>query len=402
MKILVFGHRLEVGGTQVNAIELSAYLRDVCGHQVTYLASPGPMQELIDKAGLRFLEVPTADTHPSPARMRVIDQAIRSERPDVVHIWDWPQWLDAFLGVRLLRRMPVVVTCMSMVVPSVLPKRAQTTFGTPELVDRARSAGYRHPHLIMPPVDIQSNSPDSQAALAFRNSFGIDDGDVLFVTVSRLVNWMKAESIHQTIDAVRRLGGDKTLRFAIVGDGTARAELEAFAAEVNGELGRRAIVFTGELLDPRPAYAAADVVVGMGGSALRGMAFEKPVIVTGEQNFAALFTPETKDFFYEKGLYGEGDDRFGSDRLVRDMARLLDSQDLRNDLGRFARGFVEQHYSIDAVGRELNELLVSASTAPDSFGDVIYDTCRTATLVAAKRFRSQIRWPKMSRSAAAG
>jgi hypothetical protein len=140
----------------------------------------------------------------------------------------------------------------------------------------------------------------------------------------------------------------------------------------------------------------------MGGSALRGMAFEKPVIVTGEQNFAALFTPETKDFFYEKGLYGEGDDRFGSDRLVRDMARLLDSQDLRNDLGRFARGFVEQHYSIDAVGRELNELLVSASTAPDSFGDVIYDTCRTATLVAAKRFRSQIRWPKMSRSAAAG
>lgn len=402
MKILVFGHRLEVGGTQVNAIELSAHLRDVCGHQVTYLASPGPMQELIDKAGLRFLEVPTADTHPSPARMRVIDQAIRSERPDVVHIWDWPQWLDAFLGVRLLRRMPVVVTCMSMVVPSVLPKRAQTTFGTPELVDRARSAGYRHPHLIMPPVDIRANSPDRQAALAFRNRFGIDDGDVLLVTVSRLVNWMKAESIHQTIDAVRRLGGNKALRFAIVGDGTARADLEAFAAEVNGELGRRAIVFTGELLDPRPAYAAADVVVGMGGSALRGMAFEKPVIVTGEQNFAALFTPETRDFFYEKGLYGEGDDRFGSNRLVMDVARLLDSLETRSELGRFARGFVEQHYSIDAVGRELNELLVSASTAPDSFGDVIYDTCRTASLVAAKGFRARIRWPKMSRSAAAG
>ncbi len=402
MRVLVFGHRLDVGGTQVNAIELSTYLRDVCGHQVTYLASPGPMNDLIDKVGLRFRAAPEAGSHPSPARMRVIDQIIRTERPDVVHVWDWPQWLDAFLGVQLLRRMPAVVTCMSMVVPSVLPKRAaHTTFGTPELVERARSLGYRNAHLIMPPVDMKLNSPDLRSGHEFRQSFGIDENDVVFVTVSRLVDWMKTESIMRTMDAMRRLGSDKRLRFVIVGDGSAKANLEARASQINAELGRDAILFTGALLDPRPAYAGADAVIGMGGSALRGMAFEKPVIVVGERNFSALFSTQTKDFFYTKGIYGEGDGRPGSDLLVADMSLLGKSPEERRSLGQLARNFVEQHYSIDAIGRDLNDVLASASTDLLTVKDVIYDTFRTASLATVKRLRLQAAWRALTQRAAA-
>lgn len=392
MKVLVFGHRLEVGGTQVNAIELSKYLRDVAGHQVTYLASPGPMNALIKDAGIRFRAAPEASSHPSAARMSVVDQVVRAERPDVVHIWDWPQWLDAFLGVGLLRRTPAVVTCMSMVVPSVMPKRAaRTTFGTPALVERARTAGYRHAHLIMPPVDTQLNAPDEQSAAAFRKTFEIAEEDVLFVTVSRLVDWMKTESIRRSMDAIRRLGFDKRVRFAIVGDGTARHELEGLATQINAELGRKAILFTGAMLDPRPAYAAADAVIGMGGSALRGMAFEKPVIVVGEKNFSALFSPDTLEFFYKNGMYGEGDGKPGSDLLVADMNRLLASPADRRSLGRISRGFVELHYSLEAVGRDMNSILVAAVSDPFNLKDLVYDTCRTASLAAATRLRRQAR-----------
>ena len=63
----------------------------------------------------------------------------------------------------------------------------------------------------------------------------------------------------------------------------------------------------GAMVDPRPAYAAADVVVGMGGSALRGMAFAKPVIVVGEKNFAEVFDQDTAQGFYDRGIYGLGD-----------------------------------------------------------------------------------------------
>jgi hypothetical protein len=53
MKILVFAHHLEIGGTQVNAIEISAALRDLHGHNVVLFATPGPMVKLIEKKGLR-------------------------------------------------------------------------------------------------------------------------------------------------------------------------------------------------------------------------------------------------------------------------------------------------------------------------------------------------------------
>jgi hypothetical protein len=84
------------------------------------------------------------------------------------------------------------------------------------------------------------------------------------------------------------------------------ANLERLANKVNGELRRPAVAVAGATLDPRPAYAAADIVVGMGGSALRGMAFGKPVVIVGERGFSAPFTPETADFFYYNGIYGLG------------------------------------------------------------------------------------------------
>ena len=91
--------------------------------------------------------------------------------------------------------------------------------------------------------------------------------------------------------AIRSLGRDLPLRFHIVGDGAARPRLAQLAEETNAEIGRQAVVLTGMLLDPRPAYAAADIVVGMGGSSLRGIAFGKPVIIVGEKGFSAPFTP---------------------------------------------------------------------------------------------------------------
>lgn len=56
--------------------------------------------------------------------------------------------------------------------------------------------------------------------------------------------------------------------------------------------GRQAILLPGALLDPRPASAAA-IVIGMGGAALRGMAFAKAVVVIGEQGSRRARKPST-------------------------------------------------------------------------------------------------------------
>ena len=387
MKILVFAHRLELGGTQVNAVELAAALRDVHGHDVTLFATPGPMAGLAAAKGLRMIAAPDARFHPSPARMSALRAVVSSDRPDVLHAWDWWQCLEAYFAAHLPLGVPMVVTDMMMELTRVLPRGLATTFGTPELVDAAHADGRHRAQLILPPVDTRSNATGAVDGQVLRDVYGIGRNEVLLVTVSRLANFMKADSLVRTISAVRSLGKTLPLRLLIVGDGAARERLNALASAANTELGRDAVHLVGPLIDPRAAYAAADIVVGMGGSALRGMAFSKPVIVVGEQGFADVFSPETRDDFYYRGMYGVGDGNPGNSRLSEGIRRLAASSAERQALGEYAREFVVKNYSLEVVSKALSRILGDAVHDRTTSTSLAVDACRTLfTYVRERRF----------------
>lgn len=388
MKILVFLHELVLGGTTVNSIELSAALRDLHGHEVVLFATPGPMTKLVEDCGLRFLPAPPPSCHPSPTRMRALRDAIRQERPDLLYVWEtWP-CIDAYYAVHLPMGIPMLVTDMQMYVTRLLPKKLTTTFGTPELVDKARAAGRRKVELIVPPVDIRKNAPGLIDPTGFRQRLGVKQSDITLVTVSRLVGSMKGESLIRTIHAIRTLGRHIPLRLLIVGDGSARASIEQLANEVNAQLGRPAVLVTGAMHDPRPAYAAADIVLGMGGSALRGMAFGKPVIVLGERAFSAPFTPITAEHFYYKGFYGTGDGNPDNVRLIADIQALVESPEELQILGDFSRQFVVQRYSLDVVSTQLSHICFDALNGTPRFPIAAMDALRTtAVYLRERRFR---------------
>ena len=266
MKILVFAHRFDVGGSQVNVVDLTAALRDRYGHDVAIFATPGAMVEIAKKRGLRFIPAPDVNTYPSLIMMKALRAVVRREKPDLIHAWDWWQCLDAYYGVYLTQRIPLMLSDMvSDGINRFLPKTLPTTFGTPELVDQARAAGRRPVELLLPPVDIHLNAPGIVDLRRFRQSLDIRDDELMLVTVSRLVVQLKSESLRRSIDAVRTLGHDLPLRYIIVGDGNARSELERLAAEVNRALGRTAVVLTGELLDPRRRTPPRISLSGWGG-----------------------------------------------------------------------------------------------------------------------------------------
>lgn len=384
MKVLVFAHRLEVGGTQVNAIELAAELRDAHGHDPVLFATPGPMVELATAKGLRFLPAPEASWSPSWARMRALREAVRREKPDLVHAWDWPQCLDAYYGVHLTRAVPLLVTVMSMAVPRLIPRAVLTTFGTPELVDAARSAGRDRLGLLLPPVDVHHNAPDAASGGEFRARYGLAPDDTVLVTVSRLVEHLKLEGLRRTVRAMAVLGRETPrLRFVIVGDGTARQSLEHLAEQTNTALGRPAVVLTGALVDPRPAYAAADVVAGMGGSSLRALAFAKPTIVVGEQGFVSAFTPETAEKFRYQGMYGLGDGDEGDHRLIAELRRIVGAPERFGRLGAFSRDFVVRHYSLESVTRQLDGLCRDVAADRPALRVRATDGVRTAAVRVA-------------------
>jgi glycosyltransferase involved in cell wall biosynthesis len=136
-------------------------------------------------------------------------------------------------------------------------------------------------------------------------------------------------------------------------------ELSLRAEAVNKQLGREAIVLTGAMLDPRPAYAAADIVVGMGHSGLRGMAFGKPVVIVGEEGFTLPVSADTLDHVRRYGVHGIGDGGDAAGSLAAHLRELIDP-DLRAERGALGRSFVTERFGLDAAADRLDAIYASA------------------------------------------
>jgi glycosyltransferase involved in cell wall biosynthesis len=272
-----------------------------------------------------------------------------------------------------------------MEVDRILPKNVPTTFGTPQLVDEARAHSRRSVRLLLPPVDVRHNAPGVVDAEAFRKQWGVSGSHVTLVTVSRLDDQMKGESLFRTAEAVRTLGAELPIQFVVVGDGTARPALEERAKAINSELGRTAIILTGQLVDPRPAYACADVAICMGGSALRAMAFGKPVIVVGEQGFSSVLSPDTAESLHYNGIYGRGNHNTNNDHLPVSIRRLVENSELRKSLGPFSREFVLRHFTLEAVCAGLDEFCRDAGTQVPKVHHMAADVFRTAAIYVKER-----------------
>ena len=188
---------------------------------------------------------------------------------------------------------------------------------------------------------------------------------------------------------------EKPVRLVIVGDGQASDAVARRAADVNAAAGRNAILLTGGLADPAPAYAAADIIVGQGGSALRGMAFAKPLVVIGEEGFSELLTPESAPIFLRQGWYGLGPGSFGSGvsalRLAIDS--LVNAPELRRELGLFGRRLVEERFSLTHAAQVLEQTYMSAIRDPLLSQYQLSELARCATQLFNHKIRRRYhRW----------
>lgn len=351
MRILVYPHTMEIGGSQLNAVELANGLARR-GHQVTVVGEPGPLVDLVTANGLDHVEIPLQRSRPSPTVIRILLREVRRRDIDVVHAFEWPPALEAWAAFAPLRQPVVVGSIMSMSIAPFLPRDLPLTVGTRELLRRAQQSRFRQVRLLEPPVDTDANSPGYPAEGL--RSLVTDQPDVLdVVVVSRLAFELKLPGLLEAVEAVALLPDHLRARLVIVGDGPARAVVAAKVNEVNTQMGREVAVLVGEMRDPRAAYSAATVCLGMGGSALRAMAMGRPLIVQGERGFWETLTPDTAERFMTTGWYGIGDGSPGVPRLTAQLTSLLASPSLREAVGDFGHKLVSEHYSLDSAAASM-------------------------------------------------
>jgi glycosyltransferase involved in cell wall biosynthesis len=327
---------------------------------------------------------------------------VRERGFDIVHGYEWPPALEAAAAVFPSGRAAAVCTIMSMAVAPFLPTSMPLVVGTQAIQERAAASRRGPVHLIEPPVDVTKNAPGHPVA-EFRSRYGLHDAATVdLAIVCRLVPQLKLEGVLTAVDVVGELARELPVRLVIVGDGTARGVVEERAAKANARAGYRAVVLTGELFDPRPAYAAADIMLGMGGSALRALAFARPLVVQGEHGFWELLTPDTCDLFLQQGWYGVGDGTGGAERLAAILRPLIQDPQRRATLGAYGRRLAVERFSLtraatvqEGIYREALEL---ARSGRHTIGEAT-EGMRSAVGVTAHKVRQRYRAVRGTRTA---
>lgn len=379
MKILVYPHQLAMGGSQITAIELAAAVRDR-GHGVTVTAPQGVLTSMIEDLELDYVPTPVITDFPSPRTASHLAQLSRRIGADVVHAYEWRPAIEATFGPHLFRRTPLLVTVLSMEIPNFLPRHLPLIVGTKELAGDPRSG--RRIHVLEPPIDTSNNRSADRAAA--RAGWNFTNEEIVVSIVCRLTHELeKLEGALEAMDAVAELADRWPLRFLVVGAGEGLEDARRKALSINHRAGRDLVVVAGQMLDPRAAYDAADIVLGMGSSALRGMAFSKPLVVQGTGGFWRLFDSDSARLFLEQGWFGHGGG--GTADLVPVLDRLAGDVALRETLGRLGRAMVEDRFSLESTADRLIDIYRDVAMARPPMTLRVPSLCRSAARVAKFR-----------------
>lgn len=384
MRILVCPHHMGMGGSQLNAIELAGRVRDL-GHEVFIYAPAGVLVSMVKDLGIPYIEAP--GTGNTKAWRQGLNTIIDEHRIDVVHAYEWGPSLAASFSAGIRSSTPVVASVMSMQVPEFLPRHLPIIVGTPalasELVWQQRTA-----FLLEPPVDIEANT--THDASAARRHLGINDGELVVSVVSMLSTELeKLQGILSAIALLDRMASTLPVRLLIAGDGDGMAQVRERAHAVNQAHGRTVIDALGYMADPRPVYAAADVVLGMGTSAIKGMAHGKVLVVQGEAGYWKMLTEQNAEHFLAEGWFGYAGR--GVSDLETELLALFSDPDLRLRLGAFGRTLIESRYSLDRSANELSKIYFDllAHRGSTSAGTRARSLLRSA--IEVSRFRTSMK-----------
>ena len=356
--VLVHLNHLEIGGTQLNAIDLAVALRK---HSVETIlvadseAIPESGPTIIDVAATRGLTLELYGPYTGVFQQaREVARIARRHHASLIHVYgSWGGGSRAtYWGPSRFGRLPWLQTVYEMEVDPSIKEHMALVVGTQYLAEdlRGRPGATL---LVSPPVDTDADRFDEIAATMFRREHGLEAGTVITI-VSRLDVRTKVPSIMIAIDAMRFLA-DRGASLVIVGDGEGYAALAARASQVNTEVGRRAVVLAGSMLDPRPAYSGADIMLGMGGSAARALAFGKPLIVQGDAGSSTLFGHDSAAGLARWSFWSLEEQQDPAEHLARVVSPLIDDAERRRALGRYGRDFAVGRFGLDPMAGRLLE-----------------------------------------------
>jgi len=185
----------------------------------------------------------------------------------------------------------------------------------------------------------------------FLNSLGINNNEIVVGFVGRIV---PAKGLEYLLEAFSYLKKERNnIKLLIVGDGAILRNLKNYSIELGIS---EYTIFTGERQDIQKILTCIDIFVmpsiaeGLPNALLEAMSSGKPIVTTKvggipeiiKDRFNGLIIPEKN-----------------SEMLAKAVKELITDKDLSEKLGKNARYFIIENYSIEAVTKKWEALYLS-------------------------------------------
>lgn len=376
-KILLVHNSADIYGASRSLLRLAQRLDRSRFTPIVLLPEKGPLQNLLADSGIEVLIfprlrvitrsvlrspsllpwllgfVPSAQALARLAREKnialihtntgvICNSALAARFAGIPHIWHIRDWFQEFGPLwkpysRYILALSKKVLCVSRAIAGQFPP-------SPKI--KVLNNG----------IDLSEFPPITpQERLEARNAFGFSESDLVAGTVGRLKFFRKGQEF--LIQAAAQLQAQgKPLKLILAGGPAPGAE-DHFERmrQLAGQLGLAdRVVFTGEIANPRPAYAAMDLFAlpsaqsePFGGVVMEAMSLGLPIIGT---NIGG--TPD-QIADGETGILVPPAD---PDRLASAIEKLLADSQLRLSMGRGGRSRVQKEFPISAMVERLEKI----------------------------------------------
>ena len=354
MKILMATMGMDIGGAETHIVELSKQLKSQ-GHDVIIVSNGGVYVPEITAVGIRHYQAPLNRRNVEQMRKAraILKDVLKLERPDIVHAH---ARIPAFLCGGLCRRMGIpFVTTAHWVFDTRGMLRYLTDWGERTMAVSEDIKAYLIREYKLPPehifvtingIDTDKFSPAVSGEKVIQE-FGLDPARPIVSYVSRM-DEDRALVARQLIEIAPRLDqAVPGVQLLIAGGGNVFDELNAKAAAVNEQMGRRCVVMTGPRTDINEIVAAGQVFVGVSRAALEAMSAGKPVIVAGNEGYHGLFGPDKLEEAQAGNFCCRGLPLSQPETLLADLsAALLLPEEQKAEAGRYGRQVIFDCYSV--------------------------------------------------------
>ncbi len=380
MKILFYTAKMDVGGCQINAINLAKALKDK-GHEITFISQPGVLVQRLYSLGIQYYPIKYDVRHPSFALMKELADYVKNHGIDIIQAFDSVPILEAY-GSQLWHDQPVYGMITSQRMPVFkLPRKREIAMVNPNVRDlyiRELKWPPEKLTLITERLDCDYYSPQNVEETNLFKKFNLTIGIPVVSIISRLdpAKWPTLDVFINT--AKQWQEKDECLvpvQFVIVGDGPENLRLRKTIRESKLD---DSIIYLGEVLDIPNIMNISSIVIGMASTCQQGLACGRPVIAIGEKGYSEIVNEDTfeKLSSYHFNLHDKKQDN-PVENLSMLIKRIISNPVYMRDLEKFGRNVALQKFD-SRIGAEK---LAS-----------IYDRLRERNTAKTFKFTLMVEW----------